>query len=69
MSDNSIEVNNRRDYSSQKRGVIGISLKDGSIIIFDSVNESKEKGFNPCNIVNCIKGRQNSHKGYTWQYK
>ena len=51
-----------------RKPIIGISLVDNSMIIFDSINDAKAKDFNSSSIVNVLKGRQKSHKGYKWYY-
>jgi len=68
QSENGSDANNRRDYSKHKKPVKGINIYDGSIIIIDSMNEAKQKGFNPSYIRLCIKGERIDYKGYKWSY-
>ena len=58
----------RNDRKGVYRPIIGIPLKSSTIILFKTLAQSKNKGFNPGNIVSCIKGRQKSSKGYKWYY-
>lgn len=51
-----------------KKPIIGINIKDNSILLFKSLSDAKENGFNPSNIISCIKGRLKSSKGYKWFY-
>ena len=46
-SENSKDRNNRYDYSVFNKAIKGTSLKDGSILIFESRNSVREKGFDP----------------------
>lgn len=81
-SENSKEVNKRRDLpkylqstksrkrqgESRMKSILGVSIKDGSLITFDSVNDVRQKGFTPQNVVKCLKGITSHHKGYKWYY-
>lgn len=46
----------------------GVNIKDGSIIIFDSIREASRNGFDRSCISQCINpnGNQTKHKGYKW---
>ena len=68
VSENVRERNLRYDYSKNQKMVIGISIEDRTVIILKSIKDGKEKGFNPCNITNCLKGRYKHHKKYKWKY-
>ena len=51
------------------KAIKGTNIKDGSIIILNSVNEALELGFkSPGNISSCLKGRLPHYKGYKWEY-
>ena len=49
--------------------IYGINVKTNEKIEFSSTREAGRSGFNQGNIVNCLKGRRKSHKGYKWFYK
>ena len=54
---------------SQGKAVIGINKVSGLIVEFPSASEaSRQTGINSRNICACLKGRQKSTGGYTWQY-
>ena len=67
-SENSKDRNNRYDYSVFNKAIKGTSLKDGSILIFESRNSVREKGFDPGCVTKCCTGERKSHKGYKWEY-
>lgn len=46
--------------------VVGINLKTGLKIWFKNAELSKYYGFSPSCISQCINGKRNKHKGYTW---
>lgn len=70
QSHNCKDVLNRvgNPSSNNKRPIMGISLKDGSIITFDSIQEAQNNGFNKGNIASCLNGSRISHGGYQWFY-
>ena len=45
------------------------SIKDKSIILFNSMADAKHKGFNIGNISACCLGKRMKHKGYTWEFQ
>lgn len=50
--------------------IIGTSIKDGSIIYFDSLTQAKqEKGYNQSNISTCLNGKAKTAYGYKWSYQ
>jgi len=67
-SDNSKDMRARNKTPNPRKPIIGISINDNSIIIFDFIRQSEGKGFDPRNIVKCLKGIRKSHKGYKWYY-
>lgn len=67
-SENTRERNKRYDYSDKMKPIIGVNIDDGSVLIFNSVNEAREKDFKPPNIRKCLKGELNSYKRYKWYY-
>ena len=74
-SENSLEAikrnpscHDKKFHSKNRIPVLGVNIKDNSIIILKSAYEGKELGFTPSNIVNVLKGRWSTHKGYRWLY-
>ena len=51
-----------------KKPIKGISLHDGTVITFNSINDAKENGFDAGHISKCCRGKLKSHKGYKWEY-
>ena len=66
LSENLSERHNRNPNKFSP--IIGINIKDNTILIFKSRNKAKEKGFDPCTITKCCKNTRRSHKGYKWFY-
>lgn len=70
--DNSREVLDRCGHSfavkNPPKPIIGINIKDNTIIIFKSLTDAQSKGFNKGNIGNCLKGRYKKSQGYIWLY-
>lgn len=64
------ERNNRlgNPASIKRKPVIGINIKNGKMLCFNFICQCEERGFLSSNIVNCLKGRYKSHKGYRWYY-
>lgn len=46
---------------------IGTNLKTGEIIFFNGSNALSQAGFQHANVIKCIDGTRQSHKGYTWR--
>ena len=59
---------NERSGKSQSMPIYGINVKTNERIEFPSTMEAQRNGFNHGNIVDCLKGRRKSHKGYKWYY-
>lgn len=59
----------RTNDKKQSKPIYGINIKTNEKIEFPSTREAKRNGFNQGGIVNCLKGRCKSHKGYEWFYK
>lgn len=55
-------------YSNGKK-VIATNPITKEKIEFLSIQSVKEKGFNPSNVVKCLKGSRMTHGGFTWEYK
>ena len=45
-----------------------IELFTGEIKEYQSIKSTKEDGFDPGCISNCLAGKHNIHKGFCWQY-
>ena len=52
----------------RSKPIYGINIKTNKKIEFPSTQEAQRNGFNSSNIVDCLKGRRKSHKGYKWFY-
>ena len=48
--------------------IYGINVKTNEKIEFPSTMEAQRNGFDQGAIVNCLKGRRKTHKGYKWFY-
>ena len=55
-------------YSCNKKAIIGINIKTGETIRFDSFKEAEDNGFLKGMIYRMMNGRYKDYKGYTWQY-
>ena len=47
--------------------IIGMNIKDGSEIRFNSMQEAGRNGFESSKISDCCCGRRKSHRGYVWR--
>lgn len=70
---NRIISNNQRLQISKTLGgqkIVGVSLTDNSIIIYETAHSTKAHGHNPSNIVQICKkkGKRKISKGYTFFY-
>ena len=54
---------------SLSKPICGINIKTNERIEFPSTREAGRSGFKQGNIVDCLKGRYKTHKGYKWFYK
>ena len=52
----------------RRRPVIGINVKNGSLLVFDFISQFRDSKFNPTNITFCCQGKRKTHKGYRWYY-
>ena len=55
--------------NKKSKPIYGINIKTNEKIEFPSTMEAQRNGFDHGTIVNCLKGRRKSHKGYQWFYK
>ena len=65
------ERSRKSQTNDKKRSkpICGINIKTNEKIEFPSTMEAGRSGFYQSNIVDCLKGRRKSHKGYKWFYK
>ena len=66
-SDNSKERNERSGNPNPPKKVMAISLTKPKVIIFQSIRQAEQLGFDHSPICKCCKGKQKSHKGYKWK--
>ena len=66
---NERSAKSRTNDKKQSKPIYGINIRTNERIEFPSTAEAERNGFNHGNIVNCLKGRKKSHKGYKWFYK
>ena len=62
------EAHERRTTKLSKP-IIGISIDNGEIIEFPSMNEAGRNGYHISSICLCVNGKRSKHKGYKWFYK
>lgn len=48
--------------------VIGRNIQSGVETRYERVEHTKAAGFNPAGVTNCCRGRQMTHKGFSWSY-
>ena len=53
----------------RSKPIYGINIRTNERIEFPSTREAERSGFDHGHIVDCLKGRNKSHKGYKWFYK
>lgn len=67
VSENTIEVINRKDNPKSKQPVIGISLdKTKKIILTKSTLDVINYGFIRRHVSSCLNKKRKTHKGYKW---
>ena len=59
----------RTNGKKRSKPIYGINIKTNERIEFPSTMEAQRNGFDQGHIVNCLKGRRKSHKGYRWYYR
>lgn len=64
----SSNIQERDIRNNLRRPIIGINIKDGSMLSFCFVRQVKIMNFLPNGVVSCLKGRRKSYKGYKWYY-
>jgi len=65
MKDPTIAEKNGR---ARRKSVQAINIFDGSILIFESVNDAKDSGFNVAGIYKSLKDSSKTYKDYKWSY-
>ena len=65
---NSLKLSYERNRSNlpQVIPVVGVDIKNGTFIYFDSMMDAERNGFHSGHISDCIRGKGKSHKGYKW---
>lgn len=61
----------KRLHETQKKDykpVCGTNIKTGKKIHFESINATKNAGYQPSSVCMCCKHLWKQHKGYTWEY-
>ena len=66
-SDNSKERNERGGNPNPPKKVMAISLTKPKVIIFQSMRQAEQLGFNHSNISKCCNGKLKNYKGYKWK--
>ncbi len=57
-----------RRGSKRNRAVLGTHVKNGDVLRFEYISESKKHGFVPGNISRCLAGRTATHHDRVWTY-
>ena len=65
---NERSAKSRTNDKKRSKPIYGINVKTNERIEFPSTREAERNGFNHSHIVDCLKGRYKSHKGYKWFY-
>jgi hypothetical protein len=58
---------NTGNINARKYKWIGTHINSGELIAFDGSNALVEAGFQHANVIKCINGTRQSHKGYIWR--
>lgn len=67
--ENTQESNRRNGYVKEEKPIICIEIKTGKITRFNSTREAERQlGIASSNICACLKGRQNTAKGFKFKY-
>lgn len=61
-------THNERVAKSRCKKVIGKSLTENKVIVFNSAKQANGFGFTSSAITACCRCKRKSHKGYTWHY-
>lgn len=51
-----------------RKKIRGTSIDEQEVIELDSITDGEKNGFSRLGITACLKGRNKTHKGYTWEY-
>ena len=60
--------NHKKAIEKCYKKVIGINIKTGEKIKFNSIQEAGRNGFTACGVCECCKGKRKNHYGYMWRY-
>lgn len=65
---NSIEMFNRNGNPGIRTRIPTIGIKNNKILLFKSILDTQNKGFDSCNVNRCVNKvpHYKSHKGYKW---
>lgn len=66
-SDNSKERIERCGILNPPKKVMAISLTENKVIVFQSMRQAEQLGFDHSPICKCCQGEQKTHKGYKWK--
>lgn len=61
--------NQIKRHEESKAPIVGINIKDGLEIRFESISEANRKGFKRRNLWSALNGYDVSHNGYVWCYE
>jgi len=62
-------ISKKATNGRRSKPVIGTCMSTGKTIEFPSMAEAGRQGFNQSTISACCLGKQNTHKGFTWNFK
>lgn len=66
---NERSAKSRTNDKKRSKPIYGINIKTNERVEFPSTMEAQRNGFSSGTIVDCLKGRRKSHKGYKWYCK
>lgn len=55
-------------YKTMRKSVIGISVSDNTIIVFDKLSDLYEHGFERHLVSKCCRNLRKEYKGYKWMF-
>lgn len=58
-----------KGVNSKDKPIVGINIKDGSILEYHSARFAVKDGFSLSCISMCCRGKTKKHRGYRWMYK
>jgi hypothetical protein len=54
--------------AKRAKPIKSVEVSTGEETVFASTHDAERAGFDRSHILNCLKGKYQQHKGYTWQY-